>query len=253
MTKFTAPGLCVALLLWPAGTPAAPRPGQDEARAMIDKAIEARGGAAAIERYKAVTAKFSATYYRNETEWKTTGTAYELAFEQSRVDWEMQSPDQNAYVVQVFDRDKGWVSMNGTLSDMTKDEVAEFREVLYASAVADLHGLTGPGFQLTPLGTSKVGDKTVVGVRVSSKGHRDISLYFDKGSGLLLKKTLRRKEAGAAAEFTEEMLYGDYRNVSGLMFPFHVSETRDGKTSFVGDWSEITVAEKLRDGILTKP
>jgi hypothetical protein len=252
MTKFAVPGVCGALLLCLAAS-AAPRPRQDEARAMMDKAIEARGGAAAIERYKAVTAKFTATYYRNDAEWKTTGTAYEFAFEQSRVDWESLAEDQNSHVVQVFDHDKGWVSMNGTLTDMTKEEVAEFREVLYASAVADLHGLTGPGFQLAALGESKVGDRPVVGVRVSSKGHRDINLYFDKGTGLLLKKTQRRKEAGAGPEFTEEMLYGDYRNVSGLMFPFHVSETRDGKPSFVGDWSEITVAEKLRDGILRKP
>ena len=125
--------------------------------------------------------------------------------------------------------DKGWTSYNGNVTDMSKEEVADFLEVLYASAVADLHGLTGPGVQLTALGESKVGGKPAVGVRVSSKDHRDISLYFDKATGLLLKKTLRRKEPGVPAEFTEETLYEDYKNVSGLMFPFHVSETRDGK------------------------
>lgn len=253
MTRFVIPGVCVALLLSTADIPAAPRPGQDDVRAIVAKAIEARGGAAVIEKYKAVTAKFSATYYRDKLEFKATGVGYEFAFEQSRVDWSMRFEGQESSGTQVFDGDKGWTSANGIVNDMNKDEVADFREVLYASAVADLHGLSGEGVKLTALGDSKVGGKSAVGVRVACKGHRDVNLYFDKDSGLLLKRTLRRKESGAGPEFTEETLYGDYRNVSGIMFPFHVEEKRDGKPSFVGDWSEISVAEKLPDGTLAKP
>ena len=54
---------------------------------------------------------------------------------------------------------------------------------IYLSQVLPLTDKTYP---LTGAGEAKVNDRPAVGVKVTARGHRDVTLYFDKESGLLL-------------------------------------------------------------------
>ena len=96
--------------------------------------------------------------------------------------------------------------------------------------------------------------KDAVGVRVEHKGRRDVSLFFDKKTGLLLKTETRGKGPMAGdSEFTAETLYDDYRKVDGFPVAHKVTVKRDGKLFFVSENSDVKLAEKLDDSTFEKP
>lgn len=156
-------------------------------------------------------------------------------------------------ITQVFDGTKGWLSFAGNTQELDKEMMAEAREQMHAGQVADLRGLDDKGVKLSPLGESKLDGKTAVGVRVSAEGYRDISLFFDRDTGLLLKSEKRAKDPMSGEEFTEEKRYADYKKVNGLMVPHKQSTKRDGKPHADIELTEVTVAEKLPDNTFAKP
>src|SRR5260370_18135650 len=118
---------------------------------------------------------------------------------QSRVAMEGKVNDQTFRMVRVVNGDKGWIKLNdGETKEMSKEQLAEEREELYGKAVAALVPLKDKTYQLAALGESKVEGRDAVGVRVSRKGHRDVSLFFDKGNGLLAKTRTPVKDLKAA-------------------------------------------------------
>src|SRR5262249_10942104 len=89
---------------------------------------------------------------------------------------------------QVIDGDKGWIEVNGVVQDIPKDAFAEMREQKYAEDLDRLGFLMDKDAELSLLDEVKVSGKPAVGIRVKSKGHREVKLYFDKSTGLLVKR-----------------------------------------------------------------
>src|SRR5207302_6498712 len=83
---------------------------------------------------------------------------------------------------------KGWVKFNDEVKAMPDEELGEEKEEMYARWVASLVPLKDKAFKLAALGEVKVGDSAAVGVRISHDGRRDVNLFFDKSSGLLVKQ-----------------------------------------------------------------
>src|SRR5262245_23081717 len=177
--------LAVALLFAGAGLVRAD--GEADARQVIDKAIKAQGGADKLAKLKAHTFKMKGKYYGMSAE----GVDY-------KGEWSIQQPDkfrmeidvevmgQTFKVIHVINGDKGWNRMMDMTKEMDKEELDEHKEELYATRVSYLVDLKDKGFTLAPLGEVKVGKQDAVGIRVSHKGHRDINLFFDKKTHLLL-------------------------------------------------------------------
>jgi hypothetical protein len=65
------------------------------------------------------------------------------------------------------------------------------------------------GFTFRPLGDATVDGRAARGVQVSSRGQPDVSLYFDKASGVLVKYASRLPQAGR--EVAHEVVLRDYR------------------------------------------
>jgi len=81
--------------------------------------------------------------------------------------------------------------------------------------------------QLSALGEIKVEGKPAVGVRVASKGHKDVNLYFDKQNGLLVKIEHRTVDFQSGQEVNEERVLTEYKDVDGRKLPGRV-EVRYG-------------------------
>lgn len=254
MRRWIFSGACLALLLPPSGVRSAPAPEADkEIKAVVARAVEARGGSALIDKYRARVGKFTATFYIDDVQIITNATSRAQEPDKSRVEGTMKYPCEEYTIIQVVNGDKGWNSVNGNVNAMSAEEVAEMREEMYAGGLSNLRGLTAKGVKLTALGGSTVQGKPAVGIRVSAEGHRDVSLYFDKGTGLLVKCTMRSKDTNSGEQFTEDILYSDYKNVSGLMIPFRTVVNRDGKPYRVREWLEISVSESLPQDAFNKP
>src|SRR5258708_27217742 len=123
---------------------------QAAVKAVIDKAIKAHG-ADKLAKLKALNMKMKGKFYG-------MGEGIDYAGE-----WNVQAPDKSRNeitgdvngtkftYIQIFNGDKGWVSINGQTMDADKDTVAEAKEELYASWVADLYPLKEKDFKLSPL------------------------------------------------------------------------------------------------------
>src|SRR5947208_988886 len=170
--------LCLAMLLLFA--PIALADDAADARKIIDKGLKATGRAA-NEPNKAITFKGKGTFY---------GMGDGIAYNGT---WSLQYPDKRRMEIEgfatiVLNGNKGWMSVMGNVMDMNDEQLKTQKESIYAERVSELKMLvTDKGFTLATAGETKVEGKECVGVKVSHKDHSDVTLYFDKETGLLAK------------------------------------------------------------------
>jgi hypothetical protein len=148
----------------------------------------------------------------------------------------------------VLNGDKGWVKAMDETMEMKKDQVAEEREQHHSGWVATLLPVTKKPFKLSIIGDSKIGDLDATGVIASSQGHRDVELYFDKKSGLLIKSqySLKSDELGGK-EVQFEVFYGEHKDFDGAKLPTSLLMKQDGKKYVQSEQSEMTPAEFDKD------
>jgi hypothetical protein len=223
-------------------------------KALIEKAIKAHGGAEKLSKNKATTMKFKGKVYAVADGLDYTG---ELALQtpgKIRTDINFEVMGMKFDVINIVNGDKGWVSLNGKTEELPKEAVEEGKEQLYADWVGRIYPLTDKEYKLSPLGESKVGEKEAVGVKVSRKDHRDINLYFDKKTSLLLKVEHQIKDYMAGGmEFSQESLMEDYKEVDGVQTPMKLLVKRDGKNYLDAEITEVKFLEKLDDKTFDKP
>jgi hypothetical protein len=114
--------------------------------------------------------------------------------------------------------------------------------------------LSDKAFRLKPLGKSTVNDQPALGVLVSRDGHRDVKLYFDAKSGLLVKSefnVMAMEEGGK--EVTQEVLYDGHEETDGLRSPTKITVIRDGKKFVEATIKDLKSSEKLDDEVFAKP
>jgi hypothetical protein len=227
---------------------------QADAKAIVEKAIKAQGGAEKLSKNKSVTTKQKGKFYgfgdgidytldsatqppdriRNEIKGEANGTPFSF--------------------IQVIQGEKGWNSANGQTDELGDEQLKEAKENLYANWVAQLLPITGKDFTLTPLGDVKVGDKEAVGVKVSSKDHRDISLFFDKKTGMLIKReTIVKDLMGGGDEQKEEVLFLEYKEKDGVHYASKININRNDKKYIESEIVEYKPSEKLDDKVFEKP
>jgi hypothetical protein len=151
----------------------------------------------------------------------------------------------------VIDGDKGWSEVNGKVDDLLKSAVAEMKEQKYAEDLDRLGFLKEKGYELALLEEAKVNDKPAVGVLVKSKGHRDVKLYFDKETGLLVKRVNKLVEGDS--EIVQEVFLSDYQEKDGLKHYMKIAAHRDGKKVLDGKVTELEFVDKFEDNVFAKP
>jgi hypothetical protein len=110
-------------------------------------------------------------------------------------------------------------------------------------------------YKLSLIGDVKLGDRAAVGVRIAKKGHRDVSLFFDKAKGHLVKSEFVIKDikGGGNKEMMQATLYYDYKEFQGTRRPTRLVIERDGKKFADTQLTEIQLLEKLDDGTFDRP
>jgi hypothetical protein len=240
--------LSVGLLL-----AAAPARADDAAKAIVEKALKAHGGAEPLAKLPAVTVSFKGTFHGMGQEIPMTGQVTTQGADRLKMDMEIEAGGQKFRFVNVINKDKGWIKLGDDLKEMDKDAIAEALEQAHAGYVGSLYPLTDKAYTLAATGEAKVNDKPALGVKVSAKGHRDVTLYFDKESGLLLKSEHTVKDEGSGQEVAEETIYGEYKEVQGTKQAMKFTVNRDGKLYVQGEATEYHLSEKLDDSAFAKP
>jgi hypothetical protein len=190
----------------------APATADYDPRAIIERAVNALGGLEKTDQVKAVHRLSRITYAREGT----TFTAETFTQNPGRIKiiHRSRDVDQPSTRILVLDGDKGWLSWNGALQELDEELQARFRRARHADRVSSLVALLrdkDKRYTLTALGPSQVKGQPALGVKVAAAGEPEISLYFDKTSGLLIKTAQRVSEPRVDNESLEEWYPSNYK------------------------------------------
>ena len=232
------------------------RSGEDkDVRAIIDKAIEAQGGEAVLAKFPARTLKGTGKFYGlgEPIDFSMELAGFDKKF---RFGMEMTVMNFDLKIVVVVNGAKGWEKVNDDVKDIPADELAEHKEQIHSNAVVSLLPVKkDKAYTLLAIGDYKVDDQPAVGVRVSKKGHRDVSLYFDKAKGHLVKSEFNIKDikGGGDREMIQANFFYDYKEFQGARHPTRMVTDRDGKKFIETRLTEMQLAEKLDDSTFDRP
>lgn len=224
-----------------------------ELEALLQKAIKAHGGKDWLTSEKGVITKSKGTL-------EVMGL--NLAFTQEN---SLQLPKQfkeelmldvngkKVPVISVFDGGKGWIKADGKDVEVTDKILEEFKEALYLGHISTLIPLTTKDFDLSHLGEVKIHDKPALGVKVKSKGHRDVNLFFDKENGLVVKTERQIVDPMTGNELQEERFVDEFQEIDGHKVAKKVTVNRDGKKFIEAEVIEVKFVDKLDASVFAKP
>jgi len=224
-----------------------------DARVLVEKAVKAHGGQDKLDKFTGHTIKFKGQFHGMGQAIPMSGEISTQGSDKFRMDAEVEAGGMKFQFVSVVAGDKGWVKMGNDTKEMSKDELAEAREQAYAGWVGTLAPLKDKQFTLATLGETKVNDRPALGVKVSSKGHRDVDLFFDKETGLIVKTETRVKVEGSDQEATEESFPTEYKDVQGTKQAIKFTVKRDSKLFVEGEATDYQLVEKLDASVFAKP
>jgi hypothetical protein len=221
---------------------------QPEARAVVDKAIKAMGRDKPEARKKGLTWKGKGKIFALGDGIEFSGEWIAQMPDKNRGDFDLELPGMKLKMIRCIDGDKGWQKVPDGLMDMDKDEIVEEQHMLYANWVAQLYPLTDQAFELSKLADSKVDGRPVVGVKVARKGRRDVNLYLDKDSSLLLRMETRGKDTMAGGkEVTTDVYYSEYKDTNGIKDARKFTVKQDGKMFLEFEYTDFQRKDKLDD------
>ena len=106
---------------------------------------------------------------------------------------------------------------------------------------------------LAAFGETKIGERTAVGIRVSRKQQKDVTLFFDKETHLLLKGETRSKEGDNGQEVGYEFFCSEHKEFDGVKHFTKLTFKRDGVEFLAIELSELTPKTKVDDAVFAKP
>jgi hypothetical protein len=229
--------------------------GQDkEARAVIDKAIKAHGGADNINKLPASHLKAKGSMEAMGMNLNFNLEIHSQEPDKVRSVVELDISGKQFIVINVFDGKKAWESIGGQTKEVKDAKKLEKHKTdIYVQRITSLAPLAGKEFELSLVGETKVKDDDTVGVRVTSKGKPDVSLYFNKKTGLLAKAEHRTIEPFNMNEVNQEEYYSDYKQVDGVKLPHRLVIEHDGKRFMELDITEMKRLEKIADAMFGPP
>jgi hypothetical protein len=244
----------VAVLLWFAVTASA----QDKPEDVIKRAIKAHGGEDKLGRATCDKAKVNGVIHIGDEDVQFSSEEYVQLPSQFKNTVTLTLNGRKVTLVQLLNGDKAQVLQDGQPLKVTAAAEAEMRETMHLNRCTRLVPLLKEkGFELTMLPEAKVNEQPANVVKVALKGFKDLTLYFDKGTDLLVKSEHMHddaKEGQDRKEVKQEEYYSKFKDLGGgYTRPLHMAVYRDGKKVVEMEVLELKYLDKLPDKDFDKP
>lgn len=219
---------------------------------IVDRAINVHGGATALTKMKAVeqSAKGRCNLGGPDLETVREGK-WALP---DRVLWSLDMTREGSRVKTLIGLNglTGWHKNNANpaldLPPGLFDLIADESWVQWLCTVAPL---TQKGLKLAADKSIPVDGQPADGVLVSKEGRPDVTLYFSKSSGLLVRAAARIKDGGGTAN--KEWTFALHKEFAGVRLPTKITEVQNGIRQ--AEWAnvEYKFVEKFDPMIFRKP
>lgn len=199
-----------------------------DARALVEKAVQAHGGITAMAKMQTMTRTATGKMFLLGQE---TPFHDELVVAlPSKWRWNLEGTvgGRPVQMLLILNGENAWQSNGAGVMSLGKDRVGEIQDesqVLWLATLVPL--LQEKDFQLGLLKKDSVDGRPADGIRASRANKQPINLYFDAETHLLTKISRRAREAGV--DIDKEYHYGDHQPVQGVMVPKRYSEWTSGR------------------------
>ena len=226
----------------------------EKAEAVVKKAIEAHGGADALNKYKAGKFNMKGEMTIMDMDIPFTGKMAFMAPDRFKLEMEAEFMGQKMTTHQtaVGEKARSKVVFGGMVVPVPESEKEELKMgVALQEAEQFTPLLDAKKFEITAAPDEDVsGAKaSVVTVKIKSL-NKEAKFYFDQKTGLLVKTAHKGKglgEADEATEVLEESLQQDYKKINGVQTATKMVMTHDGKKFMTINASDIELLEKIDD------
>jgi hypothetical protein len=228
---------------------------EDDPKAILQKAIKAHGGEEFLTKNKAARSQNKGKIQVpgvGEAEF-TQNVSYMLP-DKLRDELELSIAGQQIKIVTIANGDTISITAAGRDVEITDNIKAAMKDARDMLAMARLVALTkDKSYELSLFGETKVEGKPAVGVRISAKGKKDVTLFFDAKTNLLVKIEHRTVDGTSGNEVGEERIITEYKNnKDGIPLPKKVVVKRDGKDFLEAETVETTLLEKIDENEFKK-
>jgi hypothetical protein len=218
----------VVVLLFVAGAVPAVT-AQESARSVIERAVAAHGGLEKLSVARADRTRMRGLYYAGKSGVPFTSEVTVKLPGTYKSTVTLRDGDKTRVVVSELNGDVTSVTIDGVAQQVQGTHANQLRQTLELESALRLAPLLNEkAFALTHLGEFKLNDKIVVGVQVKGSGQRELKMYFDKQTALLVK-TEQMIDGGDGKDVLQEAFYRDHREMAGYVRPGRAAAYRGGK------------------------
>lgn len=216
-------------------------PADDAARALLNRAISAAGGAANLQRHRVLA-------WHGTSSINVSGRTVRI-----EGDWRIEPPDRahiETFDVEkgpastrslFIDGDKGWTTKDGKSLVLPQLFVGNEREQFYLYWLVRLVPMLDKEFRLT---TAEPDEQRRAGFRVEREGRRDATLYFTPDARLSrIVTTVTDPTSGA--DLPQELRFTGEIAADGIRWPRRIQVIQKGMTFFDLELSSLQTLEKL--------
>lgn len=224
----------------------------EEPRAILDRAIQAHGGAARLERTK-----------KGHLKAKSEGNQSNVPFRLEIEEWfDLPSRYKRIKTGSINDKPflreegstekEGWAQEGaGRISTFSVHQPMSVTEHWHA-ILASLLPLRDKDVQFKSLPDQTKDGRTLVGFHATSRQVNG-DFFFDKSTGLLAKTQQTRQSSLGSAEVIADTSYDEYRNVHGIQYPMRFKSTVGESYSTTITLSALEFGGKIDESNFTKP
>jgi hypothetical protein len=236
---------------------------------VIEKAINAEGGREVLNQMRSFKVVSRSTGKKDGADFAMRTTIYVQLPDNIRVDQETANlpknlgpltltvnggkPNNSIFCVT---RNVSWEVVPTLLGSVRQDVPQNiqnlFRGSLYNMECASLIPLLGPDYTLKKVSMAASAPDNTVAIKVHKDGKTDLTLYFDKNSGLLAGiDSIGSDEHGRTFQQSER--YSEYRRFSSLVSPTITKYVREGNTSGVSFLESLEPLNQYYGNVFSPP
>jgi predicted Zn-dependent peptidase len=221
--------------------------GTARARALIDKAVAAVGGAAALD--AATSLVIRATVDQKTPQGDMQIEVAETHLFPDRYRQELTLPFGTMSMV--ITGDGGFAVTPRGVMDLPESQLAALRQSASRNPLALLRARNDPGFAATALAPAELEGAPLERVQVEVDGAVSV-IGLDPASGQIRQLAYRSQgPSGAPGEIVET--YSDWRQVGALSYPFAIVGTFEGEESQRVEIKEVEIGGEVDEAAFEKP
>ncbi len=214
------------------------------AKQVIERAIEAHGGKALLSKVHADRVKLKGKLVVDKVEVPYSAeTAVQLP-NQFRNTIQFNQGKKDVVMTQVLNGESVAVWINGKQQKIPPAMEEEIRQNFALNrAIRMLALLEDPGYELKYLGKDEDPARVLHVVRINHRGLRELRMFFESGTGLLVKTEHPVDYQGK--QYLQEERYSDFRSLSGFRRPVKMEVIRGGQKLLEASLTEVHYPESL--------